>query len=59
VLLVNMALRKPEQFQPAIRLAAEWMKRGEETPGYATHWLEDWMDRPVAEVRALVLAPAA
>lgn len=58
VLLLHMALRKPEQVQPAIRLAAEWMRRGEETPGYATHRLEDWMDRPVSEVRARVLAPA-
>jgi len=58
VLLLHMALRKPEQFQPAIRIAAEWMRRGEETPGYASHRLEDWMERPVDEVRALVLAPA-
>ncbi len=33
------------------------MRRGEQTRGYATHRLEDWMDRPVAEVRSLVLAP--
>jgi ubiquinone biosynthesis protein Coq4 len=59
VLLLHMALRKTEEFQPAIRLAAEWMRRGEQTPGYATHRLEDWMDRPVAEVRDLVLASAA
>lgn len=59
VLLLHMALRRPELFQPAIRLAAEWMRRGEQTPGYASQRLEEWMDRPVAEVRALVLAPAA
>ncbi len=58
VLLLHMALRKPEQFRPAIRLAAEWMRRGEETQAYASHRLEDWMERPVSEVRALVLAPA-
>jgi ubiquinone biosynthesis protein COQ4 len=58
VLLLHMALRKPAQVQPAVGLAAEWMRRGEQTRGYASHRLEDWMDRPVAEVRALVLAPA-
>jgi ubiquinone biosynthesis protein COQ4 len=58
VLLLHMALRKPEQFAPAIRLAADWMRRGEETAAYASHRLEDWMERPVAEVRARVLAPA-
>jgi ubiquinone biosynthesis protein Coq4 len=57
VLLLHMALRRTEQFQPAVRLAAEWMRRGEQTRGYAGHRLEDWMDRPVPEVRALVLAP--
>jgi ubiquinone biosynthesis protein COQ4 len=59
VLLLHMALRKPEQVQPAIRLAAEWMRRGEETEAYATHRLEDWMDQPVEAVRARVLARAA
>jgi hypothetical protein len=34
------------------------MRRGGETRGYATHRLEDWMERPVADVRAVVLAPA-
>ena len=58
VLLLHMALRRTDQFQPAVRLAAEWMRRGEQTRGYATHRLEDWMDRPVSEVRSLVLAAA-
>ena len=57
VLLLHMALRRPEQFQTAVRLAAQWMRRGEQTRGYATHRLEEWMERPVSEVRALVLAP--
>jgi len=58
VLLLHMALRRTEQFQTAVRLSAEWMRHGAETRGYATHRLEDWMDRPVAEVRSLVLAAA-
>jgi ubiquinone biosynthesis protein Coq4 len=56
VLLLHMAIRRTGQFQPAVRLAAEWMRRGEQMRGYATHRLEDWMDRPMSEVRALVLA---
>jgi len=59
VLMLHLALRKPEQVPPAVRLAGEWMKRGEATPGYASHRLEDWMARPVAEVRELVLNAAA
>jgi ubiquinone biosynthesis protein COQ4 len=58
VLLLHMALRRTDQFQTAVRLSAEWMRRGGETRGYATHRLEDWMERPVADVRAVVLAPA-
>jgi len=58
VLLLHLALRRTDQFQTAVRLSADWMRRGEQTPGYATHRLEDWMDRPIADVRALVLAPA-
>ena len=58
VLLLHMALRRTDQFQTAVRLSAEWMRRGEQTRGYATHRLEDWMERPVDEVRALVLAAA-
>ena len=58
VLLLHMALRRTDQFQTAVRLSAEWMHRGEQTRGYATHRLEDRMDRPVGEVRSLVLAAA-
>jgi ubiquinone biosynthesis protein COQ4 len=58
VLLLHMALRRTDQFQTAVRLSAEWMRRGEQTRGYATHRFEDWMERPVADVRALVLGRA-
>ncbi len=58
VLLLHMALRRTDQFQTAVRLSAEWMRRGEQTRFYATRRLEDWMDRPVAEVRSLVLGMA-
>ena len=59
VLLLHMALRKPQQFQAAIRLSAEWMAIGEKTRGYATHRIEDWMERPVAKVRQVLLGAAA
>jgi len=59
VLLLHMALRKPEQIKRAVGLAAEWLRRGEETEGYSSHRLEDWMDQPVEAVRERVLAQAA
>jgi ubiquinone biosynthesis protein COQ4 len=58
VLLLHLVLRRPDQFAEAIALAAEWMRLGEGTRLYSTFRLEEWMDRPVAEVRARVLAPA-
>jgi ubiquinone biosynthesis protein COQ4 len=59
VLLLHLALRKTDEFQPALRLAAKWMAIGERTRGYATHRMEDWMERPVSEVREIVLGAAA
>ena len=59
VLLLHMALRKPEQFQtgdPARRRVDA--ARRADAQAYASHRLEDWMERPVEEVRALVLAAA-
>ena len=56
VLFLHLALRKPGEFKEAIRLAQEWMQLGERTKLYATFRLEDLFDRPVAEVREIVLA---
>lgn len=56
VLLLHLVLRKPQEFTEAVRLAAEWMHEGQRTRPYSSFRLEDWMARPVEEVRALVLA---
>lgn len=58
VLLFHLALRKPEQMAEAVRLAAEWLEHGRAARPYATFRMEDWLERPVAEVRALVTAAA-
>jgi ubiquinone biosynthesis protein Coq4 len=56
VLFLHLALRKPGEFKEAVRLAHEWMRLGERTHLYATFRLEDWLERPVGEVRDAVLA---
>ena len=56
VLFLHLALRKPGEFKQAIRLAREWLELGERTRLYATFRLEDLLERPVAEIREMVLA---
>jgi len=56
VLFLHLALRKPGEFKEAIRLAEEWMRLGERSKLYVTFRLEDLMERPVGDVRELVLA---
>jgi len=56
VLFLHLALRQPGQVPEAVRLAADWMGRGERARFYAEFRMEDWMERPVAEVRELVMA---
>jgi ubiquinone biosynthesis protein Coq4 len=56
VLFLHLALRKPGDVPEAVRLAADWMGRGERAAFYAAFRLEDWMDRPVVEVRERVMA---
>lgn len=58
VLLLNLVLRRPHEFQEAIPLAHEWMQRGAAARAYAAVRFEELMDRPVLEVRELVLAQA-
>jgi ubiquinone biosynthesis protein COQ4 len=59
VLLLHLVLRRPHEFREAIALAHEWMERGTRARPYASLKLEEWMDRPLAEVRERVTAPAA
>jgi ubiquinone biosynthesis protein Coq4 len=58
VLFLNLAVRRPHEFREAILLAHEWLQRGERARAYASVRFEELMERPVAEVRALVMAPA-
>jgi len=58
VLLMNLGLRRPREMPEAVRLAAAWMAVGERSPWHVTFPIEDWLERPVAELRAaLLVAP--
>jgi ubiquinone biosynthesis protein COQ4 len=59
VLFLNLAIRRPHEFREAIALAWEWLQLGARARGYSSVRFEELMDRPVEEVRGLVLAPAA
>ena len=59
VLFLHLALRRPAEVAEAVRLAADWLRRGEREAaagGYASHRFEDWREQPLAEVRARVAA---
>jgi ubiquinone biosynthesis protein Coq4 len=58
VLFLHLALRKPEDVKPAIRLAGEWLALGERARPYTDFRLEDLFERPVSEVRGAVMAAA-
>jgi ubiquinone biosynthesis protein Coq4 len=58
VLFLNLAIRRQHEFREAISLAHEWVQLGERARGYSSVRFEELMDRPVAEVRALVMSPA-
>jgi len=58
VLWVNIALRRPYEMPEAIALAAEWLERGRSARWHVTTPLEDWLEKPVPEVREALLAPA-
>lgn len=55
VLFLHLALRKPQEIPEAVHLADEWLRLGSETKPYFTFRLEDYVDRPVPEVREMVL----
>ncbi len=58
VLVLHLALRKPDDVKQAIRLAGEWMALGERARPYTEFRLEDLLERPIAEVRGTVMAAA-
>lgn len=61
VLFMNIGLRRPREVHEAIRLAHEFWQLGARSPWHVTFRVEDWLERPVAELRArmLVGVPAA
>ena len=56
VLFLHLALRKPGDLKEAVRLSEEWLRLGAAAKPYVTFRLEDMMERPVGEVREIVLA---
>jgi len=58
VLFMNIGLRRPHEIRPAIRLADTWMKLGERSPWHVTFRVEEWLERPLAEVRAAMMVDA-
>jgi len=59
VLFMNIGLRRPHEMREAIRLAAQWLAVGERAAWHVTWRVEDWLERPVEEVRKAMLAGAA
>jgi ubiquinone biosynthesis protein Coq4 len=59
VLFMNIGLRRPHEMREAIRLAAHWLAAGERSAWHVTWRVEDLLEKPVAEVRAAMLAGAA
>jgi len=56
VLFMNIGLRRPHEMREAILLAAEWLAVGERAPWHVTWRVEDWLEKPVGEVRQAMLA---
>lgn len=59
VLFLNIGLRRPHEVHEAIRLAHEFWQLGQRSPWHVTFRVEDWLARPVAELRAAMLAEAS
>lgn len=58
VLFMNLALRNPHALPEAVRLAAEWMRLGERAHDHVAVRFEELFDRPVGDVRKLVVEGA-
>lgn len=58
VLFMNIGLRRAHEMPDAVRLAARFQRVGELSPWHVAFPVEDWLERPVAELRArLVVEP--
>jgi ubiquinone biosynthesis protein Coq4 len=58
VLFMNIGLRRPHEVHEAIRLAHAWQELGARSPWHVTFRVEDWLERPIEEVRAAMLVDA-
>jgi ubiquinone biosynthesis protein COQ4 len=58
VLFMNIGLRRGEEMPDAVRLAARWQRIGELSPWHVAFPVEDWLERPVAELRARLVVEA-
>jgi ubiquinone biosynthesis protein Coq4 len=55
VLLLHLTIKDPRRMREAVSLAARWLDLGSRVPPHTSVRIEDWMDRPVEEVRERVL----
>jgi ubiquinone biosynthesis protein COQ4 len=58
VLFMNIGLRRPHEMREAIRLASDWLGVGERSLWHVTHRVEDYLEKPVVEVRQAMLSLA-
>ena len=55
VLIMNIGLRRPHEMPEAVRLAARWLSIGERALWHVTFRVEDYLDRPVEDIRDAML----
>lgn len=58
IVLLHIALRRPQEFAEACRLTGEWVRIGARCRPYAEFRFEEMMDEPVEVVRERVLGSA-
>lgn len=58
VLFLHLALKRRHEMRQAVALAHEWMRKGEAAPPHVAIRFEELWERPVEEVRSLVLSGA-
>jgi ubiquinone biosynthesis protein Coq4 len=59
VLVMNIGLRRPQEMREAVRRAARWLDIGERALWHVTFRVEDYLERPVSEVREAMLGGLA
>ena len=59
VLFMNTGLRRSDEMPEAVRLAFKWMSIGEQAPWHVEVPVEDYLDRPVEDLRDRMLTGVA